>query len=962
MYNQLASYHDLLLSICLESAAIMSTFWPFLLLTLPALFIAACSLPLSAARDAAREASLYATIDALSTENALLVSKGGTSVPNNPAPEATATPWPERGGVSRLPRMIAAVQLVAEGHTLRDMRLDAANKRIYVTDSQFRLHVLDSVTYERRQIIQTTGDMLLLDEAGDRLYIMPSYDVYFTGPAVISIFDIRTQSLLERTLLGGRVSVDSERNYIYVGDLFSQNAGAPRAPLRLLDGVTFEELARSERVGAPLYNPARKELILTAYSAYTLDPQSLAVREDLFPEISGQEIVGCNGCETIRATYYFPDENLLAFERVTLSAGKGPGVYPPPYYKLATTLRSVEPAERFALTCSSQPILRLPWHGRIYDHIFYSRYVTFNNLVVSDLAGAPVAFRDGLDKPFVNPGPEVAYINDASAGAFVLDLESLLPLAYLSPLCLIERTANAGLLFAFGDAGSSLLVLEESGGAPEYTPPRPVDLNGAAIRAIYVSPDYTHDQTAFLDVGERLGAYTTASALYRSTDGGRTWVSLTGGGLPAGVDLTYSVALSPDFGRDHTLLVGGFRRDFAGIGIWRSTDTGETWQAAWGGLDYLRINQVALSPNFSKDRVAVAYARFQQIEPWASGAALYQSEDGGQSWMLKTTANDPNVLPPLDVVLPGALAKPALPLRKQSFSEPIEYTGDNGSSWQAAVGNPGVNMFLVAFQAAPFWPQIPIVYAVLEAGVLRSLDGGRTWQSWQDPRLVNRTYDNFISAAAVTPLLADGTYRLLIGTLNGEFWQLDPAQLLWTPLIAPAPQATPAPAPPTATPQPAGLVGDPPLGFHRPQGLFNDRWERDLALQAALGWTRSLGPWQTTATVQPFENGLMFWRGDTAQVYVVFNDLTWQIYGDSYIEGDPDSDANITPPAGLLQPRRGFGKVWRDNPDVREKIGWALGAEKSVAANLQEFERGLMIYLEGEMISLMDSSQGKTWK
>jgi len=36
----------------------------------------------------------------------------------------------------------------------------------------------------------------------------------------------------------------------------------------------------------------------------------------------------------------------------------------------------------------------------------------------------------------------------------------------------------------------------------------------------------------------------------------------------------------------------------------------------------------------------------------------------------------------------------------------------------------------------------------------------------------------------------------------------------------------------------------------------------------------------------------------------------------------------ITAPEGLYQPIRGFGKVWRNQVQVRERLGWALELER----------------------------------
>lgn len=94
-------------------------------------------------------------------------------------------------------------------------------------------------------------------------------------------------------------------------------------------------------------------------------------------------------------------------------------------------------------------------------------------------------------------------------------------------------------------------------------------------------------------------------------------------------------------------------------------------------------------------------------------------------------------------------------------------------------------------------------------------------------------------------------------------------------------------------------------------------------------------PTVTDAAQQEFENGRMLWLavigGDTAvykQILVLGNDGSWQLYDDTWQEGEPRDDPSLAPPAGLSQPIRGFGKVWRTQTEVRQKLGWATAPEQ----------------------------------
>jgi hypothetical protein len=96
----------------------------------------------------------------------------------------------------------------------------------------------------------------------------------------------------------------------------------------------------------------------------------------------------------------------------------------------------------------------------------------------------------------------------------------------------------------------------------------------------------------------------------------------------------------------------------------------------------------------------------------------------------------------------------------------------------------------------------------------------------------------------------------------------------------------------------------------------------------------------TAAAWEPFERGLLLWRKDSNLIYVLKPDETWFLTGNTWRDGDSPYDPGIIPPAGLYQPVRGFGNVWREQPGVREALGWATAEEAGFTATLQEFGGG----------------------
>ncbi|MBL8155771.1 MAG: hypothetical protein JNM70_16425, partial [Anaerolineae bacterium] len=86
---------------------------------------------------------------------------------------------------------------------------------------------------------------------------------------------------------------------------------------------------------------------------------------------------------------------------------------------------------------------------------------------------------------------------------------------------------------------------------------------------------------------------------------------------------------------------------------------------------------------------------------------------------------------------------------------------------------------------------------------------------------------------------------------------------------------------------------------------------------------------------QPFERGLMVWRGDTRKIYVLYNDGTWQEFNDTWVEGQ--TIGGDPAPSGLFKPERGFGKVWFDIGGVGV-LGWATAGETAYTAKWETYQ------------------------
>ncbi|MCS7221592.1 MAG: serine/threonine-protein kinase [Anaerolineae bacterium] len=191
------------------------------------------------------------------------------------------------------------------------------------------------------------------------------------------------------------------------------------------------------------------------------------------------------------------------------------------------------------------------------------------------------------------------------------------------------------------------------------------------------------------------------------------------------------------------------------------------------------------------------------------------------------------------------------------------------------------------------------------------------------------------------------------------------------PTFTPLPTDTATPLPtatwtPSATPRPASIAPPPPT--ETPTGTSTPVFHCPLAPHPVFSeWLMVSGQLDqigcpiddavtSLAIAQQFEHGQMIWRQDRRWIYAAYDDGTWEVFEDTWEEGDPSLDPELTPPAGMLQPQGRLGKVWREQPHVQGRLGWAISVEVAFEGVFQPFERGeLIAWPPGQMYVLLES-------
>ncbi|MBP1468741.1 hypothetical protein EYB53_023705 [Candidatus Chloroploca sp. M-50] len=224
--------------------------------------------------------------------------------------------------------------------------------------------------------------------------------------------------------------------------------------------------------------------------------------------------------------------------------------------------------------------------------------------------------------------------------------------------------------------------------------------------SLAISPTFATDQTLF--------AAGSGSGPYRSTDGGRTWEVRYD--LPG--SFSDNIAISPNFAVDRTLLVAANGK------LFRSRNAGNSWQPlelSIGNIDDGE-GQAAFAPNYATSPVIVAASR--------NTNGIILSNDSGDTW---TPSNQG--LAALDIHALAAspdFTNDGIMLAGAGIN--LYRTNDRGVSWQQVLQG-----FVFGYNSLAFSPDFAndrTVYAT-SSGLLRSSDGGLTWQGVDTPPFPN---------------------------------------------------------------------------------------------------------------------------------------------------------------------------------------------------------------------------------
>jgi hypothetical protein len=158
---------------------------------------------------------------------------------------------------------------------------------------------------------------------------------------------------------------------------------------------------------------------------------------------------------------------------------------------------------------------------------------------------------------------------------------------------------------------------------------------------------------------------------------------------------------------------------------------------------------------------------------------------------------------------------------------------------------------------------------------------------------------------------------------------------------------------------------------HQPIGVFATVYQFDPGLAPSLGCvtgqTSSERPriWPLSVDFQAFERGYMPWVSELGwikgkAVFVMLDDQTFTRYEDTFTAtGEPPTSSA---PSGHFEPSGALGKVWRSQPGLSTRLGFAIAQVIHADTQLQMFQYGQMIDLPpAGVVIVLKQGQPGSW-
>ncbi len=243
----------------------------------------------------------------------------------------------------------------------------------------------------------------------------------------------------------------------------------------------------------------------------------------------------------------------------------------------------------------------------------------------------------------------------------------------------------------------------------------------------------------YVGMGEHCVRDVTVShgdGVYKSTDGGATWTSV---GLAATRHIS-KVLVHP--GNPDVVYVGAQGTPWGPSddrGVYRSVDGGHSWIRVLRVNEYTGASDLAMDPN--NPRILYAAMWEHRRKPWhgyqmtsgGPGTGLYKTTDGGDTWH-RLTSGFPDAVGKFGIAVSGADSNRLYALVEALPDKAGVYVSDDaGGSWRHVNSDHVVTERSAYYMHIVADPRIRETVYVLNSPFLKSIDGGKTFESIDVP-------------------------------------------------------------------------------------------------------------------------------------------------------------------------------------------------------------------------------------
>jgi photosystem II stability/assembly factor-like uncharacterized protein len=280
---------------------------------------------------------------------------------------------------------------------------------------------------------------------------------------------------------------------------------------------------------------------------------------------------------------------------------------------------------------------------------------------------------------------------------------------------------------------------------------------------------------------------TPGGGVWKTTNGGRVWKPIFDDAHVASIGALALAPSNPD------IIYVGTGEETVGNGVYKSTDAGKTWRNI-GLKDERYISQIIVDPK-SPDVVLVSARDYFGTGP---ARGIFKTTDGGKTWNRvffkdeKTSVVEMAAAPDDPKLIYAATYNLQIDpdFRRALGSESLIYKStDAGATWQllSGTGLPETGRGTIGLAVASTTGG-KRVYAIINSGLFRSDDGGANWyRSTKDPRITGSTFFGKIYLDPRNPdmvyVMQTSMYRSIDGGKSFESYKGAPSgedqHVLW---------------------------------------------------------------------------------------------------------------------------------------------------------------------------------------